>query len=173
MSPFLFAVAVAGVSRDAWLIEPGRRVGNLTIGRTLERDLVSLGPQAPGAEGDAAMGHIWHRWVGRTGHELDVYTVRGETGADTDNFVTQVRVTSPAFHTADGLHVGSPYPQIAGRFPIRNSVKTRPGWRLIDDRRGGIAIEVTAGHCAGIVVHPRGQGVLQTYSPYPGYDFGG
>ena len=158
-----------------WLIEPGKSVGKVQLGHELTSVLKTLGQpkDVAGKEGEAAMGHIWTRWPGNNGHELDVYTVRGpEDASDTpQNFVRQIRLTSPAFHTEHGLHVGVAIEKFNRFFGPLSLIEKSTKRRLYDDSGSGIAFEFSPRGkgwvCSAITIHPRGKGVQSEYLPYP------
>lgn len=81
--------------------------------------------------------------------------------------IDTLRVTSPAFATQSGLHVGSTFAQIRRQFPhLRptNAVHT-----LYDDKARGIAFEFVrrpsaSSHAIAITVHTPGQDATATAS---------
>ena len=153
---------------DPWLIVAGQCVGKIRLGQEFGPLQRLLGPrsQSPGHDGYTAMGRDWSVWVGKSGHELDVYSERGtqDSAAHPQQEVRQVRVTSPSFHTASGLHVGLAVGSLAGAEKLVVKDAT-----LFDDKRHGITLEGRAGLCTAILIHPKGEGALSRYLPFPGY----
>ncbi len=163
--------------KDAWLIRPGRSIGTTFLGEQQLMVFAKFGMQSTkaGHEGDTAMGHSWIVWSGKSGHELDVYTVRGphDSSAHPEQFVRQIRIESPSFHTAGGLRVGAPLESIGqGLTEAKIPSKTI---RLFDNRKTGIAFEMRLNakgrwRCFAILVHPKGRGVLEEYLQYQAYE---
>lgn len=158
-----------------WLIEPGKSVGKVQLGHELTHVMKTLGQpkEVSGMEGEAAMGHIWTIWPGNNGHELDVYTVRGPENSASlpQNFVRQIRLTSPAFHTENGLHVGVGLERFNRFINPQSLIENTGKRRLYDDSSNGIAYEFAPRGkgwvCSAITIHPRGKGVQNEYLPYP------
>ena len=121
------------------------------------------------------MGHFWNAWKAKAGRELNVYTVRGEndSAAHPEQFVRQVRVESPSFHTADGVKVGTPLDSIHRKFSELKLIK--PTLRLLDCTQDGIAFELKKDshnqwRCSAIIIHPKNRGVLEEYNRFRNYD---
>ena len=121
------------------------------------------------------MGRTWLIWKGKSGHELDVYTQRGEddSAEHPKQFVRQVRTESPSFHTHDGVKVGSPLSSIHWKL-TEVKIPDR-SLRLLDSQQKGIAFEVKKDiqgqwHCSAIVIHPENHGVLDEYVRFRSYE---
>ena len=162
---------------DAWLIEPGKSIGKIYLGEQQAAVFHQLGDPSPDLahEGDAAMGHFWNAWKGKFRRQLDVYTVRGvnDSAAHPEQFVRQVRVESPSFHTADGIKVGSPNASIHRKFSEMKL--TKPTLRLLDCIHDGIAFELKKDthrqwRCSAIIIHPKNRSVLDEYSRFRNYE---
>lgn len=121
------------------------------------------------------MGHFWNVWKGRSGRQLDVYTVRGEndSAAHPEQLVRQVRVESPSFHTTDGIKVGTPLASIHSKF---SELKlSKPTVRLLDCTQTGIAFELkkdshSQWRCSAIIIHAKNKGVLDEYLRFRKYE---
>jgi len=157
---------------DAGLIVAGHRVGQIRIGANLDPIEAKLGnPTSPESSGNqAAMGHIWRTWHDKNGYSLSIYTVRGanDSAAHPEDFIQQIRVTSPDFHTRRNLHVGIAYSALPHSSSYKKAV-THSGVVLYDDMRHGLALEVKDGRCVSILVHPKKQPVTQIYLAFPSY----
>ena len=162
---------------DAWLIKPGKSIGKVYLGEQQAAVFRQLGNPSPelAHEDDAAMGHFWNAWKAKAGRELNVYTVRGEndSAAHPEQFVRQVRVESPSFHTADGVKVGTPLDSIHRKFSELKLIK--PTLRLLDCTQDGIAFELKKDshnqwRCSAIIIHPKNRGVLEEYNRFRNYD---
>jgi hypothetical protein len=163
-----------------WLIVPGTSIGMVHLGTNVDTVFARIGRPNPKdeKEGDAAMGHFWFVWRGKRGSELDIYDVRGErdSAAHPENFIRQVRITSAAFHTNTGIHVGSTIAAVRRIDPNLSSAKESSQIRLYDDVKSGIAYEFrpvsssnTTWRCAAIVIHRKQISVLQEYSRFRDY----
>jgi len=168
---------LAGNVKDAWLIRPGKSIGKIYLGEQEAVVLTQCGNTDPRAdyEGMTAMGRKWLIWKGKTGHELDVYTARGEGDSAThpEQFVRQVRIESPTFHTPDGIRVGSTLASI--HLKLSEAKLRDQNLRLFDSPERGIAFEMRRDsrsnwRCSAIVIHPKGNGVLEEYNPFRAYD---
>ncbi len=101
-------------------------------------------------------------------------------GSGRHDYVEQVRVTSPWFVTPQGIHVGSRLSAVLAAFPQARPVPSDASppvhqrIALYDDRKQGITFEFANGRrvgsppslCRAIVIHPKGQGVLDEYYPW-------
>lgn len=168
----LAALPVHTVRSEAWQIKPGVSLGKVFLGEHIEAARSVLGkanPKSPNA--GASMGHFWEVWSGKHHHELDVYSVRGphDSRATPDVLVRQIRTTSPSFHTAGGIRVGSLLSQVQRELPSLFLVKKTDKMRLFDSRSRGIAIEIRDGRCAAILIHPKGRSVSGEYMDFAGY----
>ncbi len=123
------------------------------------------------------MGKSWTVYVSKTSHQpdgsfntLSVYATRN-FGHDQDAaHVTQIRVTSSAFHTASGISTASSLRSIERTFPRAHRVawyKDSPTYAtvdLYDDIEHGIAFEVIRwGRTLAITVHERNSKVTELY----------
>ncbi len=145
------------------LIIPGQSIGQTHLGRNGDLYLKKL-PRPDGM--DIGMSQTRQVWVSKKGSQrtdtLFIHTVsNGALNVQPIQGVTidNIRVTSPWYHTHDGLSTGSTFSQIRHRFPNAHPVD---GDRtLYDDAKLGIAFEfaqsATAGSpCIAIMVHPPG-----------------
>ena len=152
-------------------IVPGRSVGSLRLGEAAKQATAPLGPAS---SSDATMGNSWQVW--KSNHELDVLTIRDESGLH--EFVEQVRVTSPWFVTRRGIHVGSSFSAVRVAFPKAQRLNPdvgpnkHQGLALYDDVNQGILFEFAAAKhgvpavakCRAILVHPRQKTALMEYA---------
>jgi hypothetical protein len=166
--------------KNLWLIVPGKSIGKVHLGTDFATVVTSIGEPdwKQAKEGDAAMGRFWYFWPGSRGTELDIYDIRGEqdSAAHPQNFIRQVRVTSSAFHTKDGLHVGSSLRSISQTDPHLSLTLSTSKIRLYDDVRNGISFEFatsgsshSAWRCVAIVIHPKNVGVFDEYLRFRKY----
>lgn len=161
------------VAVDRWLIVPGRSIGKIQLGEQQAAVFAEIGRPDPraGYEGDTAMGRSWIVYKGKSGHELDVYTVRGvnDSAAHPEQFVRQVRVDSPLFHMKDGTKVGSLLEAI--HLALSHTMTSKSGLGLWDCQAGGIAFEVKRDphgrwRCSAIVIHEKGKSILNAYNRF-------
>lgn len=153
---------------DAFLIVAGEQIGRVHISDSAVKPVRLLGrPDG----GDAAMGSATLTWRGKgiPATQLDVYThYRDSTMRD--KAVKQIRTTSPAFATAQGLRVGL---LLSEALRLQPGLKPfsfdggRKGIRLYDDTANGLAVE-TDSHADGqrlvsVIVHEKGNGVKPVY----------
>ena len=165
----LSSAALAGTNA----IVPGRSIGQLCLGEAASTATTPLGLAA---SNDSAMGNTWQVW--KSGYELDVLTIRDESGLHT--FVEQVRVTSPWFATRRGIHVGSSFSAVRAAFPkmLRLNPDAKPTEHqvlaLYDNVNQGILFEFAAAKhgvpssakCQAILVHPKRKTALLEYSDW-------
>ena len=139
--------APSAKSQDKAIIA-GRSIGDIHVG---ERQ--SKAEKAAARHGESSDGDSHHNL------SADLYTVPGGTltirarrqDMQHDFFVYSVRTTSPQYHTASGLHVGSKFSEIRARYPhAKFEESSNPGgvmnhddqpetWVLIDP--SGISFE--------------------------------
>lgn len=149
-------------------IVPGKRIGRTSIGDKLTTVLKRLGPES---ESDASMGgRSVYTWYGKTNirgtdtvrYQTDVFfhTPRfGESNAVT--VVAKIRVTSPAFRTANGIGAGSGLEAIRRQFPGVSLLASGPdpaGKGTVDsyqDEKSGIGFDVKEGKCVAVIVFER------------------
>ncbi len=105
----------AAPTADNFRIVPGHSIGETKLGLDGDKALTIL-PTAS----DASMGgNLDEVWKSKDGQTLYIHTHRN----DMDDLpkpgytVTEIRVTSPKFHTADGLAHGSTLAAIQHRYP--------------------------------------------------------
>jgi hypothetical protein len=121
------------------------------------------------------LGESWQTWYGQrpaTGAaptQLDVFWARpaGAALSSQVRTVQLVRVTSPAFQLANGLHVGSPVADINRFYPHSDKVYSlqlgaEEPRSVVDEPTQGIAFELSrpargkSAACMAIIVHPPG-----------------
>lgn len=161
----------AAVAADQ-LIIPGERVGKTPLGLPADSLTALLG--RPDLS-DAAMGKAWLTWNGKRDEhnnrtELNIYTTYRDSTMR-EKVVRQIRSTSSFFKTKDQLGVYSSLKDIQAHFPhLKPAGWYKDGSRIItiyDARAAGISFEVASANaqqiCTGVIVHPKGQAVLDVY----------
>lgn len=165
------ASAASAAPPDAYLVVPGHRIGHTLLGSDGTRALASL-PKPTRSEGATSNRYyVWNSPAAQGQphtlfvHGVDnrVMDVKPHNGLTIDT----VRVTSPAFATQRGLHVGSTFAQIQRRFPHLRSVNS--AHTLYDDKARGIAFEFARRPDANtralaVTVHTPGQAATITAS---------
>lgn len=162
---------------SALLIEPGNRVGFSAIGEKGAELYKKLGRPD---QGDAAMGKAVSTWISKKDSTVatTIYFTTDFADKDVASRVNQIRITSPAFMTAENIGVGSTKKEIE---KIYGLVK-RSGYyssfingdtiSVYDHINKGIAFEINAKQkiCVGISIHKPGDHAFQTYlNIIPGY----
>jgi len=105
----------AAPAADRFLIVPGHSIGQARLGLYGDKALTSLSTFS-----DASMGgNLDEVWQSKDGHTLYIHTHRNDMDAPPKlgYTVTEIRVTSPAFRTADRLAPGSTLAAIQYRYP--------------------------------------------------------
>ncbi len=176
LSAFLFGAAYVAPAAppNAYLIVPGHRIGHTLLGRDGARTLASL-PKP--THSDAGASQRYYVWASPAAHgkphTLFVHAVaNGARNVKPLDGVTidTVRVTSPAFATQSGLHVGSTLSQIRHQFPHLRSVNLfKNPHTLYDDKSRGIAFEFAShpnasSRAVAVTVHTPGQVATTTAS---------
>lgn len=111
----LSALAPLSAAPDRFLIVPGHSIGQTKLGLDGDKALTML-PTAS----DASMGgNLDEVWKSRDGNTLYIHTHRNDMDdpPKPGYTVTEIRVTSPQFRTADGLAPGSTLAAIQHRYP--------------------------------------------------------
>ena len=158
------ACVASAAPPDAYLIVPGHSIGHTLLGADGKRTLAAL-PKP--YRSDAGASQRYYVWVSPVAHgkpntlfvhavangALDFKPLDGVT-------IDTVRVTSPAFATRSGLHVGSTLSQIWHQFPHLRPANSDA--TLYDDKSRGIAFEFPAhpnasSRAIAVTVHTSGQ----------------
>lgn len=140
------------ISPDS-LISPGKGIGNIRLGEDANKLTNVLGQPD---RSDAAMGAslmLWFAAHNTSGFQISVYAHRNMGAKDESiSHIKQIRITSPAYKTVDGISTGSFLNSIKKHFTV---VKRRvPETDIYDDVKAGIAFEMdTADKCSAIIVH--------------------
>jgi hypothetical protein len=153
------------------LIVPGEGIGKVKLGEDVSLLNVLGSPDSS----DAAMGKAWLTWMGKRDEhnnipQLNVYTTYANNRMR-EKIVQQIRTTSSRFFTADSVHVYSSLETIRQKFPLLQTVASynedEREILIYDVIKKGIAFETArAGNqeiCTGIIVHEKGQNVVQIY----------
>jgi hypothetical protein len=158
----------------AFLILPGQRIGQISLGETSEKITSRLGQPD---SGDAAMGKALSFWYGernRKQHFVAVFFIRGSENGQENMFARQIRVNSPSFKTIANVGAGSNISTIRQHHTLQpiayylNPQQQRT--YIFDDTAAGIAFEITTpdSTCTAITIHQKGENVTNTYLPvYP------
>ena len=148
-----------------WLLEPGISAGKTAINEKADPVYARLG-KADG--GDAAMGKaiaIWYNNHDSTAHSIAIYTVR-DTGDMPPARIKQIRVTSPAFKTKEGIHPGSTLDEIKKVYQVNRSeaYKSEGENYTVYSSKKGIAFEINAaGECVSVIIFEAGKPSATTY----------
>lgn len=161
------ALLPASAQEQDNLIIPGKSIGQTHLGSNGNVYLKKL--PKPNAI-DVGMSQTRQVWVSKKGGRTDtlfIHTVsNGALGVQPTQGVTidTIRVTSPWFHTQNGLSTGNTKAKILRNFPNAHSVEGYP--KIYDDSKRGIAFEfgesATASPCIAIMIHPPGNVHLAT-----------
>lgn len=156
------------VSADK-LIIPGKSIGQTTLNEDAREVFKRLGkPDA----GDAAMGKalsIWYAGHDTTGYQTMIYTTRQMGTENETSRVKQIRVTSPWFVTAEGIHSGSSLQEISKVFDVKKQATFTLNKQVYSIYRSakGIAFEVDPQEvCKGIIVFDMVSEPGQMYLPF-------
>ncbi len=156
-------------------------VPGLSIGPTSVNEKATLIGKVLGIpdEGDAAMGKAISTWRSKRKpfSSTSIYFTTNFGDKEEASRVSQVRITSPFFSTADRLSIGSLWKDIRLHFPTAKLSGSytdslmRSKVEVMDDVPGGIAFEIdTCNRCVGITVHKKSEKAFQTYLTFlPGY----
>lgn len=126
-------------TNDAYLVVPGKAIGNTRIDENMDDVIKLLGKPD---DGDAAMQKsvaIYYKGA----YSTSILSARDTEGDHPAAKVKQIRVTSPAFKTADSLHVGSTLDELNAKYQLKKTgtYKAEGGECTIWDAGHGIAFE--------------------------------
>lgn len=138
------------------LIIPGSGIGQIGLKESTDSVINTLGKPD---KSDAAMGASMMSWY--AGHDtadyvVTVYAHHNMGGADEMKaHVKQIRITSPDFQTAEGLHTSSMLKEISQHYHIKpHAIPGLGRGKLYDDNDAGIAFEIDDHtQCDAIIVH--------------------
>ncbi len=151
--------------QESPVLVPGAAAGLFKLGDADRAILQQLGQPD---HSDAAMGKAVLIWYTDTanGYPLSIFTAR-DMGNDETARIQQIRVTSPAFETAETIRVGSELSEIRDHYQV-TAVETYEhdgGTYTVYDADKGIAFEVGPDdRCVAIVIH-RTDGGMSSYLP--------
>lgn len=140
------------------LLQPGRAAGKISIGQNAEDVYKAMGKPDGG---DAAMGKAvayWHQKGEAADHATSIYTAR-DTGENPIARVRQIRVSSTAFKTENGMGVGSSLADIQKAFHVTKSetFKVEGKSYTVYSDPSGISFEIDAeGNCVAVIVYTKG-----------------
>ncbi|MBC7565480.1 MAG: hypothetical protein H7223_00775, partial [Pedobacter sp.] len=149
------------------LLVPGTSAGKIGIGRDAKEAYADLGKADAG---DAAMQKsvaIWYKDHDPKSYATSIYTVR-DTGENPAAIIQQIRVTSPAFKTTDGIGVSSTLEAIQKKYSITKLTDVTDGKVVLEmyDSLTGIAFETDSkGICRAVIIHRANEGLKTTSLP--------
>ena len=153
------------VDAESFAIVPGKSVGTFNLG---DADSVVYQQLGRPDHSNAAMGKAVLIWYADTasGYPLSIFTAR-DMGNDETARIQQIRVTAPAFETAESIRVGATLADIRNHYRV-TAVETydQDGETYtIYDADAGIAFEVGPDdRCVAIIVHDT-DGGTSSYLP--------
>lgn len=141
-----------------WLLIPGVSAGQTRLNENADSVYKHLGTPDGG---DAAMMKavaIWYANHDTTNNSIAIYTSKN-TDIPVIARIKQIRVTSPAFKTATGIHTTSALQEIKNNFPVQKTetYKNAGTSYAVYDSKQGIAFEMNPDSvCVAIVIHKAG-----------------
>jgi hypothetical protein len=154
-------------ANDDLLLQPGSSAGKIIIGQNAEKVYALLGKADAG---DAAMQKsvsIWYKDHNPKSYATAIYTVR-DTGDNPAAGIQQVRVTSPAFKTADAIGVSSSLEEIKKKYRITKVTDVTDSGAQLEmyDSLAGIAFETdNKGICKAVIIHKANESLKTTSLP--------
>ncbi|SDG54020.1 hypothetical protein SAMN05421827_107231 [Pedobacter terrae] len=122
--------------------------------------------------GDAAMGKAWGIWYGsdstaKRRDEIAIYSSYRDTSMRVKD-VKQIRITSNAFKTQDGLATGANLEDTKLKFPDIKKLSSYLNEKkdtvvVYDAKKEGIGFEFLKGKSISLTVHPVNTAVNDTY----------
>jgi len=181
---FLFALLLSSVGyaqKTAWLIVPGKSIGQIK----LEAPAQSLAVLGKPDGGDAAMMKAWRIWYSRkkdkTIDSLHLLAVFTAMRTQDTQYVKQIRVNSPRFKTVKGIGAGSTIAAIKKAYPDVQPVQTyesaNKARRIVvyEDTKMGVAFETSNSRskkpvCSMVVVFDPGESAAGYLDYHAGFD---
>lgn len=157
----------AGKLSSDSLLTPGVSAGNIAINQDASEAFKVLGKPD---SSDAAMQKtvaFWYEKHYPKSTSFAIYTVR-DTGSNPIARIRQIRLSSPAYRTEDGLGVSSPLSLLKKKFDLKKVSLSNTSPRNYDlyDSQKGIAFEIEAeGNCVAVIIHPANEPLKETYLP--------
>lgn len=152
-----------------FLIVPGISIGEISLGEDMQEVGRKFGK--PNA-GDAAMGKAWSIWyskdsTGNSRNELAIYSAYRDTSMRVKE-VKQIRITSDAFKTQDGLSTGENLKDARLKFTDLEKISAYLNEKkdtvlVFDAVRNGIGFEFLNGKIISLTVHPINKSLNATY----------
>lgn len=141
------AAPAAPAPDSSYLVLPGVAIGHTKINENMEDVIRLLGKPD---DGDAAMQKAVAIYY-KDDYATSILSAR-DTGDNPVARVKQIRVTSPAFKTADDLHVGAVLK--TGDLKKVTTYKTKNVVYTVWDRGDGLAFEAdSTGKCVAVLVY--------------------
>lgn len=177
----LMLSSVGQAQKNAWLIVPGKSIGQIKL-ETPAQSLAVLGKPDGG---DAAMMKAWRIWYSRkkdetidSSHMVAVFTAMRTQ--DTQ-YVKQIRVNSPKFKTVKGVGAGSTIATIKKAYPnvqlVQTYLSANKARRIVvyQDSKSGIAFETSNSRsrrpvCSMVVVFDPGESAAGYLDFHIGFD---
>ena len=141
-----------------WLLIPGVSAGQTRLNENADSVYQRLGTPDGG---DAAMMKaiaIWYAHHDTTDNSVAIYTSKN-TDTPVVARILQIRVTSPAFKTEEGIHTSSSLQDIKNHFDVMRTQQYQYAGvhYAVYDSRQGIAFEMNPDSvCTAIVIHKAG-----------------
>jgi hypothetical protein len=157
------------VNDERLLIVPGKSIGEIYLGQSVE-DLGKI--LGPADAGDAAMGKAWGVWYDRaTGDKIEqfaVYSAYVDTSMVAKD-VKQIRTASAKYQTQEGVGVSKGMAEILKVFPaiklVQRYVDTLKNdtINVYEDNTKGLSLEFIKGQCSAVSVYPAKKASSSTY----------
>lgn len=148
-----------------WLLIPAVSAGQTKLNENADSVYQRLGKPDGG---DAAMMKaiaVWYAHHDTTDHSVAIYTSKN-TDTPVVASILQIRVTSPAFKTAEGIHTTSSLQEIKNHFNVTKTQQYNYAGTsyAVYDSKQGIAFEMnTDSVCTAIIIHKAGTTDEGTY----------
>ena len=156
---------------STYMIVPGQRIGQISLGETAEKINNTLGKAD---SGDAAMGKALSFWNGKRQQKQNyvaVFFSRNFDGGPENLLARQIRVNSPSFKTVESIGTGTRLASIKQNYTIQPiAYYLNPQQQRIyifDDTAKGIAFEVNISDstCTAVTIHQKGENMTNSYLP--------
>ncbi len=169
LAGFCVTAPISAASAHDFLIVPGRSIGQTALGPNGAAELERLPPPAAN---DNGMNQNYNVWVSHKAGRTDTLFTHDTNNSVFDNVkptdgvtIDTIRITSPQFHTQNGISTRSTLAEVRRHFPHARADRFNP--RIYFDVRHGIVFEFTrplspASRCLAISVFPPGSDIAET-----------